>query len=58
MCVYVYSGSPVSMAIHRVGKTLLIDEFSAPMAQVSASLDKLFEENMPQLVCVCVCVFV
>ena len=29
--VYVYSGSPVSMAIHRVGKTLLIDEFAAPM---------------------------
>ena len=26
-----HSPSPVSMAIHRVGETLLIDEFAAPM---------------------------
>ena len=31
-CVYKFSGSPLSMAIHRVGETLLIDEFAAPMA--------------------------
>ena len=27
-----YSGSPLSVAVHRVGETLLIDEFTAPMA--------------------------
>ena len=32
VCMYVYySMSPLSMAIHRVGETLLIDEFAAPI---------------------------
>lgn len=46
VCIYSYSSSHVSMAVHRVDQTLLIDEFShTASASSSSNFDRLCKEG-------------